>query len=364
MTEYLPQIIGQESLKKRLEIYSASYKEKGKLPFLFFDAQRGAGKTKIIREWRKTLENRNGDTPPIMEANAASIKNAEDFFSQIFPVWDNQNAILFIDEAHNLPDDLEQILLTALERDPNPVRRVTFNHREQGPVDYTFDFRRMSIIMATTDAQKVANPLRDRLTSVSIARYSNEDLFKIFEMNLTCQVSKEIKKEIMFVFRGHPRACVELAEELDHFAEAHGKTYINRDLFLEFCNTMDIHPYGLNGAEMEIVRILGERGACSLTAISSATGHSKQAIQQNYEDALLNKGLMDIDSKRMLTSKGRELYLSHFVGVSEEVPVEAEDTLLESKQKPVEEEETPVQVIKRAEEAINGMAIKNPLYRR
>jgi len=78
----------------------------------------------------------------------------------------------------------------------------------------------------------------------------------------------------------------------------------------------------------------------------------------------LNKGLMDIDSKRMLTSKGRELYLSHFVGVSDEAPVEAEDTLVESKQKPVEEEETPVQVIKRAEEAINGMAIKNPLYRR
>ena len=262
--------------------------------------------------------------------------------------------MLFLDECHNLPDDLEQVFLTALERSDDPVRRVTVNLREEGPTDFTIDLRKMSVVMATTDPQKMASPLLDRLTKLTIGSYSNEDLYKIFNLNLKCQVSEHIKQEVLFVFRGHPRACVELADELDHFAEAKGKTYINRELFLEFCETMDIHPYGLDSSEMEVIKILGERGQCSLQQLASATGHSKQVIQQKYEDALLNKGLMDIDGKRRLTSLGRQLYLSHFVNP---------DSVSRPEPK-TEEATTPVEVVQEVQRTIDATRIQNPLYGR
>lgn len=315
--EYLPNIIGQNSVKNRLRIYKQSYSKTGRLPFILFTASRGSGKTKFIREFRSTLKNQNGDTPPIMEVNAAAIKNADSFFDQIYPVWTNNNAVLFLDECHELPDKLCQIFLSILDKDPNPVRRVTYEHREMGPVDYDFDFRKIGIVMATTDAQKLPAPLLDRLTEISIGSYSEDDLFKIFQKNLNCNVSEHITRKIKSVFRGHPRACVELAEELDHYADAHSLTYINREHFDDFCNVMGIHPFGLNNAEMQIIKVLGERGSCSLNSISAATGYSKSVIQQKYEYSLLHKGLIDIDGKRMLSSKGRELYLSEFASVDD-----------------------------------------------
>lgn len=355
---YLSDLVGQSEVKKRLLIYKKSFEKKNQLPFILFSASRGAGKTKFIREFRQTLRKSDGCTPPIMEVNGAAIKSADSFFDQIYPVWDQNQAVLFIDEVHEIPDKLAQILLTVLEKDSNPVRRVTFEHREQGPIDYTFDFRRISFVCATTDHQKLPKPLLDRLTQVSLGEYSKEDLFEIFLLNLNCKVSDHIHEDIKRVFRGHPRACVELAEELDHYASAHGITYINLDHWRDFCNTMGIHPYGLNNAEMQIIKVLGERRSCSLNAIAAATGFSKQVIQQEYEYALLHKGLIDIDGKRMLTSKGTNLYLSEFVRNEEEAVPEP---VVE--QAPVTTVETPVERVMRITEQSTGEG-NHPLYRR
>lgn len=346
---YLPNIIGQQEVKTRLSIYKGSFKVSGKLPFLLFTGARGDGKTKTIREFRKTLEDKNGDTPPILEVNGASIKNAENFFLQIYPVWKKNNAILFIDEVHNIPTELQELFLTILEKDPNPVRRITYTHREEGEVEYDFDFRKMGIVMATTDQQKLKNALLDRLTKISIQPYTKQNLFDIFELNCNVTASESIKSDIVRVFRGHPRACVELAEELDHFASAKGATYINKPLWEEFCLIMGIFEYGLNDAELRIVKILGERQKQSLNALSAATGFSRSVIQNEYEKALLSKGLIDIDGKRMLTSLGRDFYLS-LTAPKEESATE------------VREEESIKEVVRQVQQVASTSFDSNPLF--
>lgn len=348
---YLNNLIGQESLKNRLNIYRKSYEKTSRLPFILFSGAKGNGKTKFVREFRSTLKNPNGDTPPIMEVNAAVIKNADSFFDQIYPIWTNEKAVIFIDECHELPDKLCQIFLSILDKDPNPVRRVTYEHREMGPVDYEFDFRKIGIVMATTDAQKLPEPLLDRLTEISIGSYSEDDLFKIFQKNLNCNVSEHITRNIKSVFRGHPRACVELAEELDHYADAHSLTYINREHFDDFCDVMGIYPFGLNNAEMQIIKVLGRRGSCSLNSISAATGYSKFVIQQKYEYSLLHKGLIDIDGKRMLTSLGRDFYLSL-------TAPKAEETVESKEEEPIREVVRQVQQVA----ATSFNSDSNPLF--
>lgn len=312
---YLSQIVGQESVKSRLEIYTNSFVKTGQLPFLLFKAAKGSGKTKVIREFRKTLihPNGNGQAIPILEVNCATIKDPEAFFNTIYPMWTNHGAFLFLDECHNLPIKIQEIFLTVLEKDPNPVRRITFNHKDNGEVDYEFDFTRISIGFATTDHQKVLAPLLDRLSGITLAEYSKDELMTIFKKNVNVKVSDHILQEITNVFRGNARYCVKLAEELDCYAKSKGLSYVNIDNWKDFCKVMGIFNGGLDDAEILILKVLGSCGACSLQALSAKTGFSRAVIQKEYELALLNKGLLEIDGKRMLTAQGNKYFLEHLV---------------------------------------------------
>jgi Holliday junction resolvasome RuvABC ATP-dependent DNA helicase subunit len=133
-------IIGQYQAKAKLSVFSQAYSNSGRLPFLLFEGERGGGKTKLVREFRRSLKRPDGSTPPIIEINAASIKSMNIFAGQVYPVWRNEKAILFIDEVHELAEtgagrQILTYLLTILERDPNPIRRVTYNDREMGEME-------------------------------------------------------------------------------------------------------------------------------------------------------------------------------------------------------------------------------------
>ncbi len=304
MTQYLDNVIGQSSVKTRLQIYADSYKKDGILPFIMIVANKGGGKTKLVREFRKTLVRADGSKPPLIEVNCASIKSAEGFFNQIYHTWVDNGATLFCDEAHMLPQRLQEIFLTVLDKDRNPIRRITF-----GGEEYIFDFTQISFVCATTDHQKIGGALDDRLTKISLAQYNKEELFEILKHNLEdVDICNKIHPLIKDIFRGHPRHCVEIAEDLQKYAAAKSISKIEEHHWGEFCSIMGIHDHGFNEAEMAIIRVLGERGESSLEALAASTGFSRGAIRSRYEHALLSRGVMEISQRRSLTVKGRLFY--------------------------------------------------------
>ena len=304
MTQYLDNIVGQSSVKTRFAIYRDSYKRDGVLPFIIVTSSRGSGKSKLVREFRKTLVRQDGSKPPLIEVNCASIKSAEGFFNQLYHTWVDNSAVLFFDEVHMLPQRLQEIFLTVLEKDRNPIRRITF-----GGEEYLFDFTQISFICATTDHQKIGGALDDRLTKISLAQYNKEELFEILKHNLEgVDICHKIQPLIKDIFRGHPRHCVEIAEDLQKYAAAKSISKIEEHQWGEFCSIMGIHDHGFNEAEMAIIRVLGERGESSLEALAASTGFSRGAIRSRYEHALLSRGVMEIGAKRILTAKGRLFY--------------------------------------------------------
>lgn len=307
-------IIGQASAKNKLEIFANSYKRNGQLPFLLITGAKGEGKTKLTREFQKELKRPNSDeTPRLIEVNAASIKNTNEFFSSIYPKWREEKATLFIDEVHNLNAKLSELFLTVLEKDPNPVRRITVPASSDMPEqEHLFDFREMSIIMATTDQQKLKDPLKDRLTMISLASYDDDELYAIFMKNVKSDIEHCLKDEIISLFRGNPRSCVSLAELVDHYAASKGKTSISEKDFQNFRQIMGVHDHGLNEAELKIIKVLGNRPH-SLNQLAGVTGYSKSVIQQDYEKYLMRLGFLDINVKRSLTGKGTEFFLKKFV---------------------------------------------------
>ena len=310
---YLPEIIGQDSVKQKLAMYKLSYQGGEKLPFLLFTGSRGSGKSNLARQFRQTLVDKNGNTPPILEVNASAIRSVDSFYEQIYSKWYQHKATLFIDESHMLIDKLQAIFLTALEVKNDPVRRVSFEHKEMGQQDFVFDFRKMSVIFATTNQEKMASPLVNRFEKIALQPYTENELLEIFLKNTgDVKFSPESLKNVLSVFRTCPRDVVKLANNLVSFTKAIGNQFINEEKLVRFCKMMGLYKYGLCEAEMQIIKLLGERGACSLNAIAAATNFSKTVVQQDYEFMLLNKGLMDIDGKRRLTSKGMELFASSF----------------------------------------------------
>jgi Holliday junction resolvasome RuvABC ATP-dependent DNA helicase subunit len=293
--------IGQESVKRTLSLYIDAYKETNRLPFVNLTTQKGGGKSFFARKFREGLERKDGSRPPILEVNAQTIKNAESFFEQIYPVWVSNNAFLFLDEGHNIPKPLQQIFLSVFDVKKNPVRTVEYEG-----VPYEFDFDKISFCMATTDQQKLAEPLRDRLRDICFEEYESKDLYEIFQNNMEHWLDIDIpaKERIISLFRGNPRDAVVKANDLCLFASAKKLKKITLDICDSFCSVMGINPFGLNHSEMTILKALALRGKMSLTNIASVTGFERSAIQRDYEQMLVKKNLMKIDGKRELTADG------------------------------------------------------------
>lgn len=299
-------LIGQESVKKQLTIFLLSYKNGNRLPFLNFIAAAGNGKTHFCRTFRENLGPPNV-RPPLLEVNARTIKNVGAFFDEVYPEWITNNAFLFLDEAHEIPMGLQQIFLTILNTESNPVRRITYNG-----IPYSFNFNDISIAFGTTDQQKIIEPLRDRLEDISFSEYSKKDLYKIFIQNVgeELKINKGVIPKIKEIFRGSPRDVVKKSENLINFCEILKAKEVDDSIWSLFCDSMGILPYGMNKGEFQVLKAIGDRGRCSLQSIKSSTGFSRSAIQKDYESFLLKCGLMDIDGQRYLTNEGRRLYRS------------------------------------------------------
>lgn len=296
--------IGQESVKRTLSIYIDAYAKTDRLPFINLTTGKGGGKTYFARLFREALRRKDGTKPPMLEVNGKTIKNAASFFEQVYPTWVQHGAFLFIDEGHNIPQELQQIFLSVLNIDKNPVRTV-----EHDGMAYSFDFKKISFCMATTDQQKLAEPLRDRLRDIAFEEYKDKELFDIFHDNFefAAELDSSVREDIISSFRGNPRDAVVKADDLKTFVAARDIKSITKKTWDEFCEAMGVKKHGLTASEASIVRALGERGAMTLNGLASVTGFQRGAIQKDYEAMLVKKNLIKIDTKRELTPKGIDL---------------------------------------------------------
>jgi Holliday junction resolvasome RuvABC ATP-dependent DNA helicase subunit len=78
---------------------------------------------------------------------------------------------------------------------------------------------------------------------------------------------------------------------------------------------LGILPLGLENTELQVLRILKDRGTCSLTNLSAVTGLSANAIRSEFELYLLKHGLMEVaQGGRKITQQGLN-YLKQLDGL-------------------------------------------------
>ena len=307
MNNYFSHLIGQDNVKKKLNFYLKAYEATSTCPFLNLVGAKGLGKTLFAKEFAKNLKNKDGSKRPFLELNCSTIKNNEQFFSQIFiPLIMNNEITILLDEAHALPKDLTMAFLTIFNTEKTNTKEFTFDEQT-----FTFDFSRQTFIFATTESDKLFPPLKDRLTTVDFEQYSDSNLGEILKLNCDgISFSEESLESLSSTVRGNARNAVMRSKEVVLYCESENKSEFKLSDFNVLVDLLGILPQGITCTEKQILDILAERGSCKLQTLSAVTGLSPTSLRRDHEVYLLRKNFMQIDGERKITNFGKNLLQS------------------------------------------------------
>jgi len=297
-------LVGQERVKKTLSFHYEGFKKNQLCAWLLFLGGKGAGKTQFARTFASKLRNKDGLPRKYLEINCSAIKNKDHFFSDYFNIFiQDQEVTVLFDEFHNLPKDLAQLFLTVFNNlgDGETKRSV-----EYGGGTAFFDYAKQTYLFATTEAHDLFEPLKDRLYAIDFAPYSVDELGRIINNISHCSFEKEALDKVALTTRGNARDAVKKIKLLKTYCEIDSILRFENRHFEDWCDQTGTLPFGLNQAELSILREL-EFGDLSLQALAARTNIQKGAIQKHYEVFLQSRKYMEIVGKRKITRQGLEV---------------------------------------------------------
>jgi Holliday junction DNA helicase RuvB len=308
---FFPDIVGQNKVKRQLAFYINSFQSTQILPHMLVIGGKGSGKTALATLVAKNLRVKElgGKIKPMIKVNCATVRKLDNLIENVFIPYVHDHCTLFFDEAHALDPIAQEALLTALNPDKNMIGYINYK-------DYVleFPFNKISFMFATTDPQAMNNPLKDRLRTIQLEPYTQNDLADIIKINLNdIDVEDAALTEAAKTCRGNPRASVRMAQEnIMQYCAAANINDFDMDAWHKMRELLGINPLGVGEGELQIMKALDGYEGRSLTAVSASTGLEKSAIQNEFENYLLKLGLIEVAAKgRRLTTKGKE-YLKNF----------------------------------------------------
>lgn len=320
-TELFPKVVGQNVAKRRLAFYLKNYRASQIMPHLMFIAPKGCGKTMMAKAMGSKMMEKDGEKAKrFLEINCSSIKNLKQFVNQILvPHVHGKECTILLDEASELPKDVEMALLTMIN--PNDENRTTFSY-EDYVID--FNFRRQSFMFATTEAHSIFHALMDRCERVDLEEYSYDELGEIVGRICEGKTFEDgLLPEIATVLRGNARAAQKMSTHITSYLASVSREHFSMKdwKFLSF--SLGIIPLGLSRIELQILRLLEEKKECSLTLLASKTGLTRACLQQDFEMFLQKNNLMEIGrGGRELTKVGQD-YLKNIDKYLEDIKTAA-----------------------------------------
>lgn len=294
---------GQDRVCENLKVYTQAAKLRGKmLDHCLFHGPPGLGKTTLAGIIAETLGS------PIKVTSGPVIERAADLMGVLANI--EPKTILFIDEIHRLPANVEEILYSAME----DMRLDILIG--QGPTARTvkFDLPPFCIIGATTRAGAISAPLRDRFgIQEHLDYYSPEALTKILLRSaaiMNTQIDEIAASLLSQRCRGTPRIANQLLKRILDFALISNKKKIDCEIVNISLSKLGIDNEGLSVMDREILKIIKERykgGPIGLEAISAALNEERSTLEDVYEPYLVYKGFI------LRTARGRMLSESALV---------------------------------------------------
>lgn len=296
------QYIGQKLLKDEISVYIQAAKQREEsLDHVLLYGPPGLGKTTLAT----VIANEMG--VKIKTTTGPAIEKLGDLVALLNEL--EPGDVLFIDEIHRLPKNVEEILYSAME---DYFIDIIVG---QGPTAHPvhFPLPPFTLVGATTRAGLLSAPLRARFGIVGHMEYYNEvDLSQIIKRSaqiLSTGIDDEGAHEIARRSRGTPRVANRLLKRVRDFAEVKHKDKIDTEIVQFALDLLRVDKVGLDRTDRKLLKAMIELydgGPVGLNTIAANIGEESDTIADMIEPYLMQIGFI----KR--TPRGRMVTLAAY----------------------------------------------------
>lgn len=285
---HMDDFIGQNELKERLAILIEAARQRGEsVDHVLFSGPPGLGKTSLAGilavEMGAHFQATSGPALERPGDLAAVITNLE------------RGDVLFIDEIHRLPRQVEEVLYPAMEDFQLDIVVG------KGPAarSIRLDLPPFTLVGATTRVGRVAPPLRDRFGYVARLDYYNAaDLGRIVMRSaaiLEVEVTPDGADTVSLRSRGTPRIANRLLRRVRDFAAVRSNGLVDGDTALRALEVFEVDDAGLDKVDRSILEAIITKfggGPVGLSTLAIAVGEEPETVEDAYEPFLLQEGFV------------------------------------------------------------------------
>jgi holliday junction DNA helicase RuvB len=203
--------------------------------------------------------------------------------------------VLFIDEIHRLPRQVEEVLYPAME----DRRLDVLVGRGPSARSIRLELPAFTLVGATTRTGLVAAPLRDRFGFIGrLDLYDEADLACIVARSaalLDYQVETTGAGEIARRSRGTPRIANRLLRRVRDVAQIEGSSIITGEIARGALTTFGVDLRGLDKVDRSLLTYLcthGDGRPVGLVTLAQVVGEEPHTIEEAYEPFLIREGLI------------------------------------------------------------------------
>jgi Holliday junction DNA helicase RuvB len=203
--------------------------------------------------------------------------------------------VLFIDEIHRLPRQVEEILYPALEDFALDI----ILGKGPGARSIRLDLSPFTLVGATTRAGLLSSPLRDRFGINSrLDFYQVEELEQIVlraAAILQVKIEPDGAREIAGRARGTPRVANRLLKRVRDYAEVRARGVITRAVAGEALELLQVDPLGLDNSDRRLLLTIIKKfngGPVGLDTLAASISEEPDTIEDVYEPFLLQHGFI------------------------------------------------------------------------